>query len=50
MACHVNILFPCPACVSGYRIIWHAILYVEILYMLRDVTNSGVRGLTNKEK
>lgn len=26
IACHVNILFPCPACVSGYRIIWHAMI------------------------
>ena len=27
MPCHVNILFPCPVCVSGYRILWHAIVY-----------------------
>lgn len=25
MPCHVNILSPCPVCISGYRIIWHAI-------------------------
>lgn len=26
MPCHVNILLPCPVCVSGYRIIWHAMI------------------------
>lgn len=26
IAYHVNILFPCPVCVSGYRIIWHAMI------------------------
>ena len=31
MPCHVNILFPCPVCVSGYRIIWHAMIYKKLM-------------------